>query len=82
MAVAMLCRDFEVSRPNNMPEMKEIYNFTVGPTSLYAMLTPRRSVRGGIDIELRVAERRVQALPIDFPERRIADRRKQTVTSN
>jgi cytochrome P450 len=81
MAVAMLCRDFEVKRPKDAPPMKEIYNFTVGPTSLYATLSPRRSIRGGIDIEFRVADRRAQVLPIKFPERRIADRRGQTAAS-
>jgi cytochrome P450 len=78
MVIAMLCRDFEVSRPKDAPAMEDIFNFTVGPTHLYATLSPRRSIRGGIDIEFRVTDRRAQVLPINFPERRIADRRKQT----
>ena len=76
-ATAMLCRDFEVSRPKDAPPMEEIYNFTVGPTHVYATMSPRRSIRGGIDIEFREKDRRANVLSIDFPERRVAERRKQ-----
>ena len=62
--------------------MKEIYNFTVGPTHLYASLRPRRSVQGGIDIEFREENRRTVALPIDFPERRVTERRNQGAAVN
>ena len=77
MVTAMLCRDFEVSRPKDAPPMEEIYNFTVGPTHVYATMSPRRSIRGGIDIEFREKDRRANVLSIDFPERRVAERRKQ-----
>ena len=77
MVTAMLCRDFEVSRPKDALPMEDIYNFTVGPTHVYATLRPRRPVRGGVDIELRDGNRRMFVLPIVFPERRAGDRRKQ-----
>ena len=77
MVTAMLCRDFEVSRPKDAQPMEDIYNFTVGPTHVYATLRPRRPVRGGVDIELRDGNRRMFMLPIEFPERRARDRRKQ-----
>lgn len=81
MVIAMLCRDFEVKRPKDAPAMEEIYNFTVGPTHVYASMSPRRSIRGGIDIEFREKDRRTVTLPIDFPERRVAERRKQRAAS-
>ena len=77
MVTAMLCRDFEVSRPKDALPMEDIYNFTVGPTHVYATLRPRRPVRGGVDIELRDGNRRMFVLPIAFAERRVGDRRKQ-----
>jgi len=77
MVIAMLCRDFDVSRPKDAPPMQDIYNFTVGPASVLTTLRPRRPVRRGIDIELRDGNRRVFALPISFPERRVADRRRE-----
>jgi cytochrome P450 len=81
MVTAMLCRDFEVSLPKDALPMEDIYNFTVGPTHVYATLRPRRPVRGGIDIELRDGNRRMFMLPIAFPERRAGDRRKQNAAS-
>lgn len=77
MVTAMLCRDFEVTRPKDARPLEDIYNFTVGPTNVYATLRPRRQIRGGIDIELRDGNRRMFVLPIAFPERRVADRRRQ-----
>jgi len=76
MVTAMLCRDFEVTRPKDALPMEDIYNFTVGPTHVYATLRPRRTIRGGIDIELRDGNRRMFSLPITFPERRVGERRK------
>jgi cytochrome P450 len=81
MVIAMLCRDFDIKRPKDAPAMEEIYNFTVGPTHVYASMSPRRSIRGGIDIEFREKDRRTTVLPIDFPERRVAERRKQRAAS-
>lgn len=81
MIIAMLCRDFEVTRPEGAKPLEDIYNFTVGPTNVQAILRPRRQIRGGIDIELRDANRRMFVLPIPFPERRVEDRRKQPATS-
>jgi len=76
MFIAMLCRDFEVVRPADAPGMEDIYNFTVGPTSVYALLRPRRPARRGIDVEFRDATRRSFAAPIAFPDRRVAERRR------
>jgi len=81
MVVAMLCRDFVVSRPKDVPAMQDVYQFTVGPTHVYTSFSPRRSVRGGIDIEFREKDRRTNVVPINFPERRIAQRRKQRAVS-
>ena len=77
MVTAMLCRDFQVNRPTDAQPMEDIYNFTVGPTHVYASFRPRRPVRGGIDFELRDGNRRVIVQPIAFPDRRAQDRRKQ-----
>jgi cytochrome P450 len=77
MVTAMLCRDFSVSRPAGAPIADDVYSFTVGPTNVYAMLRPRRPVRMGLDIDLRVSERRSNNRPIAFPDRRSTDRRKQ-----
>ncbi len=77
MVTAMLCRDFEVVRPKDALPMEDIYNFTVGPTHVFASFRPRRPVRGGIDFELRDGNRRMIVLPITFPERRVEERRKQ-----
>jgi cytochrome P450 len=76
MVLAMLCRDFEVQRPDGAEPLRDIYNFTVGPVNVYTLLKPRRAVRFGIDVELRIAERRMRSLSITFPERRRADRRR------
>ena len=81
MVIAMLCRDFEVGRPKDARPVEDVYNFTVGPTSVHATLRPRRPIRGGIDIELRDGNRRMFVLPIAFPERRVGDRRRQQETS-
>ncbi len=81
MVTAMLCRDFEVARPKDAQPLEDIYNFTVGPTHVFATLRPRRQIRGGIDIELRDGNRRMFVLPIPFPERRVEDRRKQHAAS-
>ncbi|HZP94427.1 MAG TPA: cytochrome P450 [Burkholderiales bacterium] len=75
MVMAMLCRDFEISAPEDASPMEDIYNFTVGPVHVYATLRPRGTVRRGIDIELRVGERRVVIHPIPFSDRRVSDRR-------
>ncbi|MEX0960297.1 MAG: cytochrome P450 [Burkholderiales bacterium] len=77
MVMAMLCRDFEVEHPKNAKPLEDIYNFTVGPVEVEAVLRPRRSIRGGIDIELRDGDRRSFVLPIPFPDRRVFDRRGQ-----
>ena len=77
MVTAMLCRDFQVNRPTDAQPLEDIYNFTVGPTHVYASFRPRRPVRGGIDFELRDGNRRVIVQPIAFPDRRVQDRRKQ-----
>jgi cytochrome P450 len=82
MVIAMLCRDFEIKRPKDAPAMDEIYNFTVGPTHVYASMSPRRSIRGGIDIEFREKDRRTVALPRELPDRRVAERRKQRAVSS
>src|SRR3954470_10956012 len=70
MVTAMLCRDFEVVRPKDAVPLEDVYNFTVGPTSVPTILRPRRPVQRGIDIELRDSNRRMFVLPISFPERR------------
>jgi cytochrome P450 len=76
MVTAMLCRDFEVSRPADAPPVVDVYNFTAGPNNVYARLRPRRPVRLGLDIDFRVAERRTASRPIAFPERRVGERRR------
>jgi cytochrome P450 len=81
MFTAMLCRDFEVVRPKDAPAMEDIYNFTVGPTNVYASLRPRRPARRGIDVEFRDGSRRSFTLPIAFPDRRVAERRSQHAAS-
>ena len=81
MVIAMLCRDFEVKRPKDAPAMEDVYQFVVGPTHVYTSLSPRRSIRGGIDIEFREKDRRTSVLPIGFPERRVAERRKKHTAS-
>jgi cytochrome P450 len=81
MVTAMLCRDFEVTRPKDAQPLEDVYNFTVGPTNVQITLRPRRHIRGGIDIELRDGNRRTFVLPIVFAERRVADRRKQPAAS-
>src|SRR6185295_6152216 len=81
MVTAMLCRDFSVSRPPDAPAPEAVYSFTVGPDNVYSLLQLRRQVQPGIDIEMRVAERRATSRPITFSDRRHADRRKQTADS-
>jgi len=81
MVTAMLCRDFSVSRPSDAPAPEAVYSFTVGPDNVYSLLQLRRQVRPGIDIEMRVAERRATSRPITFSDRRHADRRKQSADS-
>jgi cytochrome P450 len=78
MAMAMLCRDFEVMHPPDAAPMQDIYNFTVGPVNVYALLRPRRAVRRGVDIDLRVADRRRVRTVIAFAERRVGERRAGT----
>ena len=80
MVTAMLCRDFDVTRPKDAQPLQDIYNFAVSPINVYATLRPRRPIRGGIDIELRDGNRRTFVLPIAFPERRVSDRRKEHAT--
>jgi len=77
MVTAMLCRDFEVVRPEGAPIPEAVYAFTVGPDNVYALMRPRRQVRGGIDIEFRVADRRSAVTPIEFRDRRVEPRRRQ-----
>ncbi len=77
MVMAMLCRDFEISHQADAQPLEDIYNFAVSPINVYAILRPRRPVRGGVDIELRDGNRRMFLVPIEFPERRAGDRRKQ-----
>jgi cytochrome P450 len=81
MVMSMLCRDFEISLPKDAAPLEDRYNFTVGPTHVYAMLRPRATVRRGIDIELRVGDRRISLAPIGFPNRRTADRRQARVAA-
>ena len=81
MVTAMLCRDFEVSRPKDAAPLEDIYNFTVGPASVYAVLRPRRPVLRATDTQLRIGNRRSFVLPISFPERRVSDRRSQETSS-
>lgn len=76
MVTAMLCREFDVSRPKDAEPVRDIYNFTVGPTHFRAIMRPRRPVRFGIDIDFRETNRRMFSLPINFPDRRMRDRRK------
>jgi cytochrome P450 len=78
MVIAMLCRDFEVVHPADAQPLQDIYNFTVGPVSVRVLLRPRRGLRPGLDIELRVAERRSEMRSIPFPERRVSERRRAT----
>ena len=82
MVTAMLCRDFDVVRPEDAEPVNDIYNFTVGPTHFLASMRPRRPVRLGVDIDFRQANRRVFSLPIGFPDRRVADRRNTTATTD
>jgi cytochrome P450 len=77
MVLCMLCRDFEVMPPADAEPLRDIYNFTVGPVNVRAVLKPRRAMRRGVDVEFRVRERRVQSRSISFAERRVGDRRKQ-----
>ena len=82
MVTAMLGRDFDVVRPDGAEPVDDIYNFTVGPTHFNAIMRPRRSVRFGIDIDFRQRDRRMISIPISFPERRVADRRKASATAH
>ena len=78
MVAAMLCRDFEVTRPADAPPVVDVYNFTAGPNNVYAILRPRRPVRLGLDVDFRVAERRIASEPISFADRRVAERRRRS----
>jgi hypothetical protein len=77
MVMAMLCRDFEVSQPRGAEPLKDVYQFTVGPTNVRAQLRPRRTLRFGVDLDLRLGERRSALLPIAFSDRRVSERRRQ-----
>ncbi|MFN0317976.1 MAG: cytochrome P450 [Burkholderiales bacterium] len=77
MVIAMLCRDFEFSRPANAPPVEDVYAIVVGPTSVLATLRPRRALRMGTDIELRLRDRRTAARPLVFPDRRVGQRRQR-----
>lgn len=77
MVMAMLCRDFEVSRPKGAEPLRDAYQFTVGPTNIRAQLRPRRTLRFGVDLDLRMGDRRLAVLPIAFGDRRVSDRRGQ-----
>jgi len=81
MFVAMLSRDFQVVRPADAEPLEDIYNFTVGPVNVQALLVPRRTVRPGIDIDFRAGERRKASVPLAFPDRRRGERRKQAALS-
>lgn len=81
MVIAMLCRDFEISHPKDAAPMEDIYNFTVGPTQVNAVLRPRRPVLRATDTQLRIGNRRSFFLPISFPERRVGDRRNDHAAS-
>lgn len=81
MVISMLCRDFEVRHQQDAPALQDAYNFTVGPTNVSAVLHPRRPVRRGTDIELRIGERRSLVIPIAFSERRIHGRRSADAAS-
>jgi cytochrome P450 len=82
MVTAMLGRDFDVVRPEGAEPVDDIYNFTVGPTHFSAIMRPRRPVRLGIDIDFRQRDRRMISIPVSFPERRVADRRKASATGH
>jgi len=82
MVTAMLCRDFDVVRPEDAAPVNDIYNFTVGPTHVRASMRPRRPVRLGIDVDLRQRNRRMFSLAISFLDRRVADRCKARATTN
>jgi cytochrome P450 len=77
MVMSMLCRDFEVVQPAGAEPLRDIYNFTVGPVNVYALLRPRRAVRLGQDIDFRVGERRMRDQSIAFAERRLVQRRRR-----
>jgi cytochrome P450 len=77
MVLAMLCRDFEVVAPDDAQPLQDIYNFTVGPVNVRALLKPRRAIRRGVDVEFRTRERRLETRAIAFPDRRAGDRRKR-----
>lgn len=79
MVTAMLCRDFEISRPADAAPAVDVYNFTAGPDCVLALMRPRRPVRPGIDIDFRVAERRAVDRSIPFPDRRTGERRQRKV---
>ena len=81
MVAAMLCREFDVIRPQDAEPVEDIYKFTVGPTHVRAIMRPRRPVRFGIDIDFRETNRRMFSLPIGFPDRRARERRKARLTS-
>ena len=76
MVTAMLCRDFDVIRPEDAEPVDDIYNFTVGPTHFNAIMRPRRPVRPGVDIDFRQREQRTVSIAIHFPDRRMRERRK------
>jgi cytochrome P450 len=76
MVLAMLLRDFDVSRPAGAEPPTDVYNFTAGPNCVHTLLRPRRMLRPGMDLELRVEERRRASLPIAFPDRRRGERRR------
>jgi cytochrome P450 len=80
MVLGMLCRDFELVKPPDAEPLRDMYNFTVGPVNVRALLRPRRAVRLGIDLDLRAGERRIHARPIAFANRRVGDRRKGVST--
>ncbi len=81
MVTAMLCRDFEISRPAGAPAAVDVYNFTAGPDCVLALMRPRRPVRLGIDVDFRVTERRTVDRAISFPERRSGERRQRKVAA-
>ncbi len=77
MVTAMLCRDFEVAHQEGAPPLDDVYGFTVGPTNVRAVLRPRRTLRFGVDLDLRTGDRRAVVIPIAFADRRAADRRRR-----
>ena len=58
MKMARRCYAATSQYPDPRRCSEAVYSFTVGPDNVYSLLQLRRQVQPGIDIEMRVAERR------------------------